>query len=592
MLKKRIGNDISFTWRIYRKESDDVVPETFEGKDVIVELISPLQRPAEIENISISAGVVGFVFKGKEQRFPGSYTAVLLENKGKDGMVTLDVVNAVTLVAHSYMEEDGDDGDVIEATSVELESEIGQGIDAYTKAETDALLEGKYDKVDGIRFLAERKITVTDENGQATTTVSPNEVQFEEQNGTQSAEIWLNGGYLRLNDTYRTSPTGNKIATDLELADKQDVINDLATIRNGAQAGATAVQPSEITPIDNRLDNVEYCLGDYLKDIYVFNWENHTTTTTEPIYTTRELYTVDGNRGFQTCDCKLTAGSATISAIYLGGLGSGTMYFTQAGTVTMYLVLLSNPSSTGRLIRVYDALDNIIETISTYDIPYNSQHICTPITFEVEAGYYLKIDITVANMEHDIWLGQINFEIAGVKQIDKDVHANSAAIEVIEQKIPAQASSSNQLADKNFVNSSIATATATYRGSYNLVSDLSLTVSATQQQIATALATKMEALSITPDNNDYCFVQVPTADDTPTEIARIDRYKYDGTAWAYEYSLNNSSFTAAQWAALNSGITSGLVTKLSALPTNNELTTALEAKLDTITQSQFNEIFD
>ena len=121
--------------------------------------------------------------------------------------------------------------------------------------------------------------------------------------------------------------------------------------------------------------------------------------------------------------------------------------------------------------------------------------------------------------------------------------------------IPSQASSSNQLADKAFVNSSIATATATFRGTYNLVSDLSLTTSATQQQIAAALATKMTALSITPDTNDYAFVQVPAADDTPTVIARVDRYKFNGSAWAYEYSLNNSGFTAAQWAAINSGIT-------------------------------------
>jgi hypothetical protein len=121
--------------------------------------------------------------------------------------------------------------------------------------------------------------------------------------------------------------------------------------------------------------------------------------------------------------------------------------------------------------------------------------------------------------------------------------------------IPSQASSSNQLADKAFVNSSIATATATFRGTYNLVSDLSLTTSATQQQIAAALATKMAALSITPDTNDYAFVQIPAADATPTVIARVDRYKFNGTAWAYEYSLNNSGFTAAQWAAINSGIT-------------------------------------
>lgn len=29
-------------------------------------------------------------------------------------MVTVDTINAVTLVPHSYMEKDGDDGDVIE----------------------------------------------------------------------------------------------------------------------------------------------------------------------------------------------------------------------------------------------------------------------------------------------------------------------------------------------------------------------------------------------------------------------------------------------------------------------------------------------
>lgn len=121
--------------------------------------------------------------------------------------------------------------------------------------------------------------------------------------------------------------------------------------------------------------------------------------------------------------------------------------------------------------------------------------------------------------------------------------------------IPSQASSSNQLADKAFVNSSIATATATFRGTYNLVTDLGLTTSATQQQIAAALATKMTALSITPDTNDYAFVQIPAADATPTVIARVDRYKFNGSEWAYEYSLNNSGFTAAQWAAINSGIT-------------------------------------
>ena len=156
-------------------------------------------------------------------------------------------------------------------------------------------------------------------------------------------------------------------------------------------------------------------------------------------------------------------------------------------------------------------------------------------------------------------------------------------IGTIEEKIPSGASSQNKLVDQQTMNSSIATATATYRGAYNLVSDLSLTISATEQQIAAALATKMTALSITPDNNDYCYVQIPTSDATPTQIARVDRYKFNGTTWGFEYSLNNSGFTAAQWEALNSGITSGLVAKLSDLPSLSELTALLAGKQNTLT---------
>lgn len=129
----------------------------------------------------------------------------------------------------------------------------------------------------------------------------------------------------------------------------------------------------------------------------------------------------------------------------------------------------------------------------------------------------------------------------------------------INELIPAQATSLNQLADKNFVNSSIATETATFRGTYNEVSDLSLTTAATHSDIAAAL---VNVISVA-DSNDYCFVQIPTSDTTPAEIASIERYKFaTGAGWQYEYTLNNSGFTAAQWAAINSGITTGLVTQI------------------------------
>lgn len=58
----------------------------------------------------------------------------------------------------------------------------------------------------------------------------------------------------------------------------------------------------------------------------------------------------------------------------------------------------------------------------------------------------------------------------------------------------------------------------------------------------------------TVTNNDYAIVVV-TEDNGNT---RYDRYKYNESTgvWGFEYSINNSSFTEAQWAAINSGLTS------------------------------------
>lgn len=138
---------------------------------------------------------------------------------------------------------------------------------------------------------------------------------------------------------------------------------------------------------------------------------------------------------------------------------------------------------------------------------------------------------------------------SSVTSLASRVGDTESAISTINGKIPSGASSSNQLVDTTTMNSAISTATATFRGTYNEVSDLSLTISATQLQIATALGSTIA----TADNNDYCFVEIPTADATPTEIAQVDRYKYNGSAWSFEYTLNSSGFTASQWASINSG---------------------------------------
>ena len=120
------------------------------------------------------------------------------------------------------------------------------------------------------------------------------------------------------------------------------------------------------------------------------------------------------------------------------------------------------------------------------------------------------------------WANQASSELS---TLESDVSA-------IQAVIPAQASASNQLADKGFVNSSIATNTANFIGTFNSVAEL-------------------EAYSGTLTNNDYAFVQ--TTDTAGNTL--YDRYKWNGSEWLFEYELNNSSFTAAQWAAINSGAT-------------------------------------
>lgn len=142
--------------------------------------------------------------------------------------------------------------------------------------------------------------------------------------------------------------------------------------------------------------------------------------------------------------------------------------------------------------------------------------------------------------------------------LQQATNTNANNITTINGKIPAQATSDNQLADKAFVNSSIATTTATFMGTVTAADD-------TEAAAQTALS------SITGmDDNDYAFVVVPN---TPqVGVDKYKRYKYNGSAWIYEYTLNNSSFTANQWAAINSGITDSKVSAYDGYATSKQNT--------------------
>ena len=115
-------------------------------------------------------------------------------------------------------------------------------------------------------------------------------------------------------------------------------------------------------------------------------------------------------------------------------------------------------------------------------------------------------------------------------------------------------------ATADFVNSSVATATANFLGNYTLT-DLGLTYPATDSQIETAL--DGYTFSPSPTNNDYVYVEIQNPQTTGIDDS-VERFKFNGTQWLYEYTLNNSSFTSAEKAAIDSGITSSDVSAYNA----------------------------
>ena len=132
------------------------------------------------------------------------------------------------------------------------------------------------------------------------------------------------------------------------------------------------------------------------------------------------------------------------------------------------------------------------------------------------------------------------------------IHPTDTSREAIANKTTVILGTSNDKyptdeAVAKFVNSSIATNTANY------ISNNGNPFTSVEQ---------LNAYTGTVTNNDYAFVNGIDSDGN----TYYDRYKAtvkgSSVTWSLEYRLNNSSFTAAQWSAINSGITTALVAKI------------------------------
>lgn len=143
-----------------------------------------------------------------------------------------------------------------------------------------------------------------------------------------------------------------------------------------------------------------------------------------------------------------------------------------------------------------------------------------------------------------------------IQNLQNTIEDVSNQLATVQDVIPTTASSQNQLADQGFVNSSIQTATAYFRGDWATWADVP---SDPSQYPADATGNH------TPITNDYMVV---IADEQ--ENGGTWRYKYTGSwaeqgksGWMPEYQVNETPLTAAQLAALNSGVTAQVVASIA-----------------------------
>lgn len=143
-----------------------------------------------------------------------------------------------------------------------------------------------------------------------------------------------------------------------------------------------------------------------------------------------------------------------------------------------------------------------------------------------------------------------------LSNIQGTVQNATEQISEIQSVIPATANAQNQLADQGFVNSSIQTSTAYFRGDWETWADV---------PNDPALYPVDANGNRTPTTNDYLVVIADEQTNGGTW-----RYKYTGlwseqgkSGWQAEYQVNETPFTAAQNAAINSGVTAAAVADIA-----------------------------
>lgn len=310
---------------------------------------------------------------------------------------------------------------------------------------------------------------------------------------------------------------------------KQNVITDLDTIRSNAENGNSAYQT----------------IGTY-GDIVTYNASDFATATQGGL-----------------------ADSALQPNDNITELTNNAGYITSASVGNGILTIQKNSTDVG----TFSANQSTNKTINI-TVPTTASDVgALPDTTTIN-------DLTSTEQQAALNSGATSTNIG-------QIATNTSAISTINGKIPSAASTTNQLADKQFVNNAIQTNSAHFRGNW-------ATWSAVPTNSADYPAD--DDGNKTPTTNDYIVVE-DASGYTEETLEGAWQFTYTGTwaangknGWLPRFQINESPLTPAQLAALNSGATTTnigqITTNQNAIGTLCSLTTT--AKTDLV--SAINEL--
>lgn len=408
---------------------------------------------------------------------------------------------------------------------------------------------------------------------------------------------------------------GNSVVGTLSMSNKQDVLvsgTNIKTINNESILGEGNLEIGTITKTSELQNDGEdgtspYATKQYVDDnsgkidkIYLNNQEQ--SIVNKEVHLEVNKSTVGLNNVDNTSDLNKPVSTAQQAAIntVANSIGNGTITINQNGVLKGTFTTNQNSNTTINLEKA-EVIDN-----------YNELNNKPQINNITLSGNKSSSDLGLATSSQG--------EKADTALQPEDVDAalnilstNPVQNKVIAELIPSQANVNNKLADKDFVNSSISTNTANFIGTFANISALNaysgtvtnndyafvinsvITDNGNDWSTFTALDAYNKTLLT---NFDYAWVingtkfdlyrfdivgqrwdlRVQNTDkDNVTLNNAFNRYKAtvlgSTTTWDYEFTLNNSSFTADQWATINSGLTRTDKTKLDGIESGAQVNT-------------------